>query len=247
MTALLLMLGLALAAPPQEEAVAAYLEGDYSASVDHGLAALEAGAVNGDVYYNLGNALYREGRLAEAVLAWRRAALLMPRDGDTVANLERARRETRDRIEWPAQGSALFWRDSLSLREQGWGAAILLALVGALGLIRRKRPLPIEIPALLLGVPGVLLAASTAVAWQELSTYPGAVVLVEQAQVRSAGGGGVVIFELHEGAEVRLWERVADQVQVALPDGRRGWMRADALGVVDPRAPFPLTPPEPSG
>ncbi|MCB9746613.1 MAG: tetratricopeptide repeat protein [Alphaproteobacteria bacterium] len=240
MISLLLTWGaLALAGPTPEDAVEAYLAGDHVRSEAVGRELLEGGSVNADVYYNLGNALYRQGELAEAILAWRRAELLAPRDGDVRANLERARRETRDRLDRPPPEHVLFWRQSLSLSEQGWGAALLLGLVGGLILVRRARPgAPVAIPAALAVIPGVLLALSAVVEARELRQQPGAVVLVQAVEVRSGGGSGVVLFELHAGAEVELREVVGEQAQIALPDGRRGWMSLAALGVVDPAEPF---------
>lgn len=229
----------ALAATP-DEAVEQVLRGDYASAASTGIALIDAGLVNADVYYNLGNALFKQGDLPGAILAWRRAELLAPRDGDIDANLAHARRSTRDRIELAPQLGVLFWRDSLSPVEQSWGAAIFAALLGALMLLRRARPdANIAIPGLLCAVPAVLLTISTVAELRELAETPGGVVQAERVEVRSAGAGGVVLFELHAGAEVELRERVAGQVQVALPDGRRGWVAADAVAVVDPWSGWP--------
>lgn len=241
----LALLGLAApaSAAEPEEAVAATVAGNFPRAEEVGRALLAEGVVNGDVYYNLGIALYQQERLPEAVLAWRRAAVLAPRDGDIGANLDRARRQLRDRLDPPEPGGALFWRHSLSPGEQTWGAALLLGLVGALGLAGRLRPgLPLGIPALLAGVPGLLLALGAGVSWRELARQPGAVVLAEGVEVRSTGEQGVLLFELHAGAEVQRLALVGEMAQIALGDGRRGWVPAAALGVVDPRAPLPGSP-----
>lgn len=235
-----LLLAVATAATP-DQAVEQYLSGDYAASARSGQELVDAGLVNADIYYNLGNALFRRDDLAGAILAWRRAELLAPRDGDIDANLAHARLSTLDRIDrdQPSSG-ALFWRESLSPVEQCWGAAFFVGLLGILGLVRRRQPdANVAIGALLCAVPAALLTISTLAELRDLSDSPDGVVQVQRVEVRSAGSGGVVLFELHAGAEVELRERVADQVQVALPDGRRGWVAADAVGVVDPWAPWP--------
>ena len=42
-----------------------------------------------------------------------------------------------------------------------------------------------------------------------------------------------------EGAEVQRVELFGGSAQIALNDGRRGWVPAEQLGVVDPRLPAP--------
>ena len=94
----MLLIGLALAM----DAETAWVEGDPVAAASVWADRIDAGEVDGDLYYNLGNALYVQGRTPEALVAWRRAQLLSPRDGDIGANLEHARRQSLDRIDAPA-------------------------------------------------------------------------------------------------------------------------------------------------
>ncbi len=240
-----LMLGVALAAGPEallEQGNRAYAEGDYAGAAAAWDELVDGGHASGDIYYNLGNAYYRAGDLGRAILSWRRAELLAPRDGDIEANLERARRETSDRLEAPSRVTPFFWREMLSLREQGLAAAWLLGLLLSLGVVQRLRPgLPLAIPALLTGAPAALLALGAWAGLRELERRPGAVVLADRVAVRSAAGdaAGVVVFELHEGAEVQVRERFGDYAQIGLPDDRRGWLEIADLGLVDPGQPMP--------
>ena len=224
---MLLILGLAIANPDQ-----AWLDSDVAAAAQGWADRIDAGEVSGDLYYNLGNAHYVQGNLAQAIVCWRRGELLSPRDGDILANLDRGRRATEDRIEVPRSANLL------SPREQGGLAALLIALCGVVGLARRFKPgLPFAVPALVTGLPGAALVAATI---YRIATFgSAAVVLAEEVEVRSAGGGGVVLFELHAGAEVLLEQQVGEMSQIALPDGRRGWMTSMDLGVIDPRHPAP--------
>jgi tetratricopeptide (TPR) repeat protein len=247
---LALALALAVSGPAQAQdadgrirgAVQSYTAGDYEAAAQSWQSLVDEGYATGDLYYNLGNARYRAGDLAGAILSWRRAALLAPRDGDIEANLTRARRQTVDRLEVSPPLSPFFWREMLSLSEQGLAAAWLAGLLLSLGVAQRMRPgLPLGIPGLLVGVPAVLLAASTWSGQRELNRRPGGVVLAPQVDVRSAAGdaAGVVVFQLHEGAEVQIRERLGDYAQISLPDDRRGWVADAELGIIDPRLPMP--------
>ncbi len=244
MTGLLLLwalVGGVLAGPPEmlEEANSAYVEGDFEEAARLWEALIEAGHPTGDLYYNLGNALYRQGEVPRAVLAWRRARVLSPRDGDIDANLDRARRLVEDRLETNGEPGLFFWQAMLSTSEQGWLAAALVGLLGLLGVASRlRRERYPALPAALIGVPALLLVASTVDALQDPL---GGVLLAPAVEVRSAGGtgAGVVLFTLHAGAEVRCGETLGSWLLVSLPDGRKGWVPTRAVGLVDPSAPMP--------
>ena len=215
----MLLIGLALAM----DAETAWVEGDPVVAASAWADRIDAGEVDGDLYYNLGNALYVQGRTPEAMVAWRRAQLLSPRDGDIGANLEHARRQSLDRIDAPAPSIPF------SPRELGLLVALAFAIGGALS-FRFPRA-----GAAVMG-GGALLALLTVQPFRQFGQ--GAVVLTA-TDVKSAGGGGVTLFELNPGAEVVLEQQVGSMSQIALPDGRRGWLPSVALGVVDPRLEAP--------
>ena len=226
---MLLSTALALAGDANE----AWAAGDHATALSEWEHQIEEGDRSGDLYYNVGNAHYQLGELPEAILAWRSAQLLSPRDGDIEANLASVRKLTTDRIEpAPSRSPVLFWRTSLSAAEQGWAACLLMAAFWAICVLWRFRRVSLGIPAVLTGVPGLLLTVSTLQTLGELGT---AGVVLAEAEVRSTASGGVVLFELHPGAEVQLGDGLGDNVLVSLPDGRKGWMPAASLGVVDPR------------
>ena len=234
-------LATALAGPSEllDEANAAYLAGDYSQAATTYEALIEAGHPTGDLYYNLGNALYRQGQLPESILAWKRAEQLSPRDGDIRANLDRARSQAADQLDNSSPPNPFFWEESLSLQEMAWSAAVLLGLLGMLGIIRqRRRDLDLAIPGLLLGLPALLFVVSTLRGLHALESACPAVVLLD-TDVRSAGSDSVTLFQLHPGAEVQVDERIDEDWLVSLPDGRKGWVEASQLGLADPAQPFP--------
>lgn len=217
----------------------ALAKNDFAAAEAGYRAILAAGVHDPDVYYNLGNVLYREEKLAGAILAWRHAARLAPRDPDAQANLDYARRQIRDHLDVvPTVPWFAPWQIALTGDEGAWAGGLALGLaLGALALRRRFPQLP------LVGV-GVALGALGGVAGigglAQLGVPPSAVVLVGTVTATSDLGGGVQLFTLHAGAEVETEQESSGKVLIRLPDGRKGWVGTDAVGLVDPNRPFPV-------
>jgi len=111
------------------------------------------------------------------------------------------------------------------------GLGLLLLAVRALGLSERW-PFVLWVG---LGI-GATLAGAVAGAGgiAAAGLPPVAVVLVEEVTATSDRGGGVDLFTLHEAAELVAVEQVGEKVQVLLADGRRGWLPAGSVGLVDP-------------
>jgi tetratricopeptide (TPR) repeat protein len=85
-----------------------YEKGDYAGAAAEYEKVRSMGLESGNLYYNLGNAYVKEGKLAEAILSYRRALRLMPRDGDLEANLGYADLSVKDRF--PPPGRNFFTR-----------------------------------------------------------------------------------------------------------------------------------------
>lgn len=71
-----------------DKADKAYQEESYQDAADLYRQAIKEEGVSPDLYYNLGNAEYRLGHTAQAILAYERALRLDPTDSDAKANLE---------------------------------------------------------------------------------------------------------------------------------------------------------------
>ncbi len=232
---ILMLFAVAVAAPDAAVASAnrSLADGDLAAAEASYRAVLAAGVTTGDVWFNLGNVLFRQQRYPEAVLAWRNAEARLPRDPDIQANLEFARRELRDGVVAPLPHPWFApWQVALTVGEALW---IGCALAGA-GLLavaaRAWRP---HVPFVPLGAAAIALGGLVvfgAVAARELP--PVGVVLVASVTATSDLGGGVDLFTLHAGAEVQTEEAAAGHTLVVLPDGRKGWLPDATMGRVDP-------------
>jgi hypothetical protein len=128
-------------AQPGMNPVAAYNQGnrlyaakDYAGAAHAYEQALAAGP-NAAVHFNLGNALFKTGQLGQAVLHYRRAHFLAPRDADIAANLDFARAYRVDKtLTLPSPLARALERafHALSRREAALAAAVLFAFGSAL-------------------------------------------------------------------------------------------------------------------
>ena len=230
-----------VAQAPGARCTALYEGGAYTDAAECFRALESAGHRNGHLLYNEGNAWYRAGDAGRAVLAFRRAAVYLPRDGDVRANLAAARRRAKDDLEPPDTRSALAGTvlapyDALSpaelllLGSAAWGLLFVLLAV------RVRRELPGGVGPLILLA---MLAASGLMGWSarsyQLTASPLAVVVGEEVTLRSGRDlQSVDLVRLHAGAEVRVVEEGGSWYQVALSSGQRGWLPGSEVGLVRP-------------
>jgi hypothetical protein len=200
---------------------------------------VDAGVVNGWLYYNLGNAYVQAGEIGEAILSYRRAERLIPGDPRLESNLEYARSLRRDRIA-PSGERALVdalvgWHRGLSLYTRfvvfiiGW-----LAFWGALAM-RRYRPSTALRPIVWISpVIWLVFGASLAVDFF-VPPDPAGVLIENDVVVRKGDGRGFEPkFEepLGEGVEFTLMEQRDEWYRVRLPNDQTGWIPARSAGLV---------------
>lgn len=220
-----------------------YEEGDFAAAAASYGAVIEGGFESAEVYYNLGNAHFRLGETARAVLNYRRAARLDPGNDDIRANLALVGQRLQDRIEPLPR----FWL--LSAFDWWMGlipGGVLRALVAALYLlvgtclvlIVLRRPAGWRAPLRRIAYGGavatVLLGATLIVRETGLGRAEEAVVMAGEARVLSAPSeeGGLTVFTLHEGTTVRIDRWAGDWVEIVLADGKVGWLPLEVLEVI---------------
>ena len=219
-----------------------YQEGDHPAAARHYQAVLDRGLESAALHYNLGNAHFRLGDLAPAVLAYERAARLEPRNPDIRANLELVNRMLQDRIEplprfWLL--SALEWW--MKLVPQGWLVAASAIAYGVLGagatllILRRPRGTrwrkALGRASWCAGACAVVLGGTLLARELDVAQPEEAIVMAEEVRVLSAPSeeGGLTVFTLHAGAKVRIDRRAAGWVELVLADGRVGWLQTGVL------------------
>lgn len=215
-----------------------YEEGRYQEAAAAYEAIIEAGIHNSDLYYNLGNAYFKQGDWGRAILNYRRARRLAPRDGDIALNLQLARAQTLDQLGLPQENELTNWiqiaEEWLTLREAALLALFLWLAVCFLLALAILLPRWRFWLGWLMAVAGLLLVLGVGSIGNRLYRdyrAPPAVIVAEEIKV--TGGPGMpdqylTEFILHSGAEVRLLEK-RDQWRRIVLDELQGWVPAAAV------------------
>src|ERR1044072_9259149 len=208
-----------------------YAARDYAGAATAYREALKAGP-SAPALFNLGNALFKSGKVGEAIVQYRRAHYLAPRDADITANLEFARRYRVDRLP-PASGPLAQVVDDamhrLSIREAALLAALLFALAGAaLSMwIVRRWPALLATAAVFAAVALYGFAARQTWA-SEVGGHPAVVVVSEVNALSGPSTEFKQILVMHDGTEVEIREARGDYLLVQLPGGG-GWVPKNAV------------------
>jgi tetratricopeptide (TPR) repeat protein len=223
-----------------------YESGKYAEAAEIYESIIAAGIDDSALYYNLGNSYYKQGNLGRAILNYRRAHRLNPRDEDTRTNLAVARAQTLDQLEVSGEGSLTnlvqVAEDWLTLGEASLLALILWLLISFCLILaiffQRLRRISLWIAATL-GLFLVIGLISIANRYYTEWVYPAAVIVAEEIDVTSGPGSAeqyLVEFNLHSGAEVSLIESRPGWRRIALPGNDfQGWVPDEAVELVTPR------------
>ncbi len=235
---LVLLLSLAGSAVAQEaslkEAEAAYTKEDYKAAIELYEATLKNKGESAAVYYNLGNAYYKDGQIAPAILNYERALLLQPGDNDIRFNLQMARQRAVDKIE--ARGHFFLSEWFASVRDlagaDSWGAigiVCFILLIFCLIVFFFSKVIRFKKVAFYTGVLLFLVVVFANIFGfsqkNALHEHVEAIVFAPTVTVKSSPDvSGTDLVVLHEGTKVTVKSTLGDWSEVELEDGNVGWM-----------------------
>jgi tetratricopeptide (TPR) repeat protein len=209
-----------------------YEEGKFTESAAAYEKILRQGMASPALYFNLGNASFKSGQVGRAVLNYRLAERLAPRDPDIRANLKFARNSVGAGAS-PTPGWWGRWTSRLSLDEwalltsgAGWLWLVLLAL-------RRWRPgLKHSLSGYIAtaGVASALLAGCLALESYNRFAVKSVIVAVGEAAVRyGPWNESQNNFTARDGAELTLLDSKEEWLQVSDRANRIGWLRREQV------------------
>jgi tetratricopeptide (TPR) repeat protein len=223
--------------------VDAYAAGLWSEALGPWLAIEESGASSPALCVNIGDAYFKSGELARAILYYERALKLDPSHADARANLEFARSFVQDRIDEVPEFFLNSWlrRAGRLLSSDTWTVLFFLLLALSLAAIllfllgrtqgARKAGFYTALPTLLVALACLTFAARQRAAYRNSDA---AIIVRPVSAVKSSPGseGAKDLFLLHEGTRVRVTDRVGDWENIVLADGRQGWILASDADLI---------------
>ena len=225
------------------QADSAYAHEDYEAAAAIYEQLISENGESAQVYFNLGNAYYRQDKMAKAILNYERASLFDPGDRDIRFNLDMARSKTIDKI---VPESEMFFVTTfrslvLSMSVGSWAwlaiAAFILMLAG-IGVYLFVPELWAQktgfVAALLLLIVCVFANVAAYQQLRQIEQRTGAIIMAPSVVVKSTpSDSGTDLFILHEGTRVRVVDdSMRDWCEIRMADGKEGWMQKSKMEVI---------------
>lgn len=217
----------------------AYCAGNYAEAVRCYENILSSDNVSPELYYNLGNAYYRQEEIGRAILNYERALRLKPNDRDSRENLALANSKTQDQIAVLPQFFLSRWYQQMIqwFSPKGWRTVLLIVLLALSACavifvlsrnynVRKGTLLGLLLLTLLLALT-IACNCSAAKAFRNHRT---AIVTQPLIVVKSAPeAGSVEKLVLHEGAKVTISEELSGWYRIHLSDGNNGWVETQTV------------------
>ena len=195
-----------------------------------------------ELYYNLGNSYYKDGKIAHAILNYERALLIKPGDSDIRFNLELAKQQTVDKIEPIKEFFMIEWFRSVQnlIGVDSWatlGIVCFVLFIGCLVLFFFSKWMRIKKVGFYLGILFfIVVIFANIFAYNqknELVNREGAIIFAPTVTVKSSpDNSGTDLFVLHEGTKVHVRGSIGDWVEIMFEDGNVGWINKKDITII---------------
>lgn len=223
--------------------VQAYTDGKFSDASAAWTSIEESGQKSAKLYYNLGNAWFKQGNYPKAILNYERALRLDPSYSDARYNLEFTSNFVQDKIEPVPEFilKSVARKVCYVMGSNAWAviflvllaAALVMGLLFLLGSSVGKRRAGFYCGIMLLLLSAGALSFSI---WQKSDSVKTdtAIVMSPVSSVKSSpsSGSSKDLFVIHEGTKVTILDEVGSWKNIALADGRQGWITSNELEVI---------------
>lgn len=225
----------------QVKAEKAYGEKNYKEAIKAYEEILKEELISYKLYYNLGNAYYKNNEIGKAIYNYELANKLQPNNQDVKTNLKIANEKTIDKIESKENFFIGAIKSGLvnSLSTNGWAWCSIFSLIGALALaflffttsqIALKR-----IGFFLSGLSFIVFIISmimgfTALEDKQVTNY--AIILNRESKIHEEPTvSSSSKFSLHEGTRVSVLESNPNWTNIKLENGNEGWVKTTDVGM----------------
>uniref|UniRef100_UPI00404B21C0 tetratricopeptide repeat protein n=1 Tax=Flavobacterium sp. TaxID=239 RepID=UPI00404B21C0 len=222
-----------------DQANDAYKKGNYEQATDLYRQIIADGKQSCDLYYNLGNAYFKQDSLAQAIYFYEKALLISPNDKDMQNNLAFAKTKTIDAIEeLPKVGfNKLMHNFTGSFHFNTWGKfAIVWGFVFVLffiGYYFSDKTFNKRLFFVGMFVIPFFLISSLFAGWFEKYLHElenPAIIFEPVLSVKNEPRNkSTEAFQLHEGTKVYVLEELDGWYRIKLSDDNEGWIPIESV------------------
>ena len=223
----------------ESEAEKAYRNGNFAESIKLYEAEIHQNKLTNrespTLYYNLGNAYFRDNQIAKAIVNYERALLLDPGDSDIRHNLRFAKTRIEDKIDSTDNFFVTQWIRGLQNLFSGnaWatmGIALFILFIVSTGVYMISSRLTIRKVSFYVSLVLLLLViVSNVFAFKQkdkiVNRSTGIVMSASASIYTSPDAHSQELFRLHEGAKVRIKRTEGNWFEIEIANGSVGWLQ----------------------
>ncbi|QKJ28688.1 tetratricopeptide repeat protein [Mucilaginibacter mali] len=211
-----------------------YAKGQYKEAADTYGQIINSGYESAAVYFNMGNACYKNDEIPSAILYYEKAHKLSPGDEDINFNIRLTNLKTTDKIdEAPEFFLAKWWRGFILALPLGT-LAVLSIICGLLAsgiliwylftrsVTIKKVSFYVSIVLYIIGAIFIFMSNRQAAYFDN---HRQAIIFKGTVTVKSApASASKPLFVIHEGTKVDMLEHTSGQIKIRLANGSEGWI-----------------------
>jgi tetratricopeptide (TPR) repeat protein len=212
-----------------------YNKNHYKEAISAYTQIINSGNYSAPVYFNLGNAYYKDGDLPSALLYYEKAHRLSPGDDDINFNIRFANARTTDKIDDAPEFFLSKWWKGFMLAISANALAIIaivLILLGSGTLILyffsssfsvKKVSFFVALVLFFLGIFAVSIAGSQVSYFNDNKQ---AIIFTSVVNVKSSPAQkAATLFVLHDGTKVNISDNSNGWLKIKLANGNEGWLK----------------------
>ena len=219
-----------------------YAEKNYKEAINAYEAILKEGFVSYKLYFNLGNAYYKNKELGKAIYNYELANKLQPNNDDVITNLKIANEKTIDKIESKENFFMSALKSGLinGLSTSGWAWLSILSLTVSFGLLFiffLSKNLILKRIGFFAGIIAIILfTGSMTLGFSALNDKQHTkFAIITAREVRThedPTSTAASKFNLHEGTRVRVIETDGNWTNIKVENGNEAWVKTEELGLL---------------
>ena len=194
------------------------------------------------LYYNLGNAYFRDNQIAKAIVNYERALLLNPGDSDIRHNLRFAKTRIEDKIDSADNFLINRWIGSIQNLYSAnlWaiiGIVLFLLLIIAIGVYMVSTRISLRKASFYSGLALLSLVIITNIfAFKQkhkIATRSTGIVMSASVSIyTSPDAHSQELFRLHEGAKVNIKREEGRWIEIVIANGSVGWLQKKNVEII---------------